>query len=112
MRAPYSCSLSICTCSPEGCSDRTLSAVLRLRRMSVYMERHMLEPKKRNAHSTTAHPEITHLWHVEMADRALAKNSLVHGCHTLDEVAPVSKTFSGKSYDPEQNASSGCFPCC
>jgi hypothetical protein len=70
----------------------------------------MLDTKKRSAHHMAAHPEITHLRHVEMADRALAKNSLVHGCQTLDEVAPVNKTFSGQFDDPGRNTGTICFP--
>jgi hypothetical protein len=109
-RHPPPRSLPICTCSPVDCLDRSFSAIRVPRRLSVYMERCMLDPKKRNAHSTTAHPEITHLQHVEMADRALAKNSLVHGCQTLDDVAPVNNTFSGKVFGPGLNVGTICFP--
>jgi hypothetical protein len=74
-----------------------------------YMERYMLDPKKRKAHRMTAHPEITHLRHVEMADRALAKCSLLDGCQTLDEVAPANKNFFGKFYDPGRDAGTMYF---
>lgn len=72
-----------------------------------YMERYMLEPKRRNAHRTTANPEITHLRHTEMVTRALLRASLQHGCQGLDELAPVGRDKSAPLYDPQAAAHPG-----
>jgi hypothetical protein len=55
-----------------------------------YMERYMLEPKRRNAHRTTAQPEVTHLRHVEMPRRALSRSAVQYGCKSLQELVPAS----------------------
>jgi hypothetical protein len=78
--------------------------------IEYYLERYMLDPKARNAHRTTANPEITHLKHTELADRALASCSIVHGCQTLDELVPVRTVYHGMLYDPDAGSSVPHFP--
>jgi hypothetical protein len=67
-----------------------------------YMERYMLEPKRRNAHRTTANPEITHLRHTEMPRRALSRCAIQFGCKSLQQLAPVGRSAEGKFYDPSK----------
>jgi hypothetical protein len=66
-----------------------------------YLERYMLDPKARNAHRTTDHPEITHMRHTELADLALACFSLLPGCQTLDQLAPRRRERRGLFHDPD-----------
>jgi hypothetical protein len=76
----------------------------------LYMERYMLEPKRRNAHRTTLNPEITHLRHTECVQRALAKCALEHGCQQLHHLAPTKAYAVGFLYDPDVGQFRANFP--
>jgi hypothetical protein len=77
-----------------------------------YMERYMLEPKRRNAHRTTANPEITHLRHTEMPERALLRCAVQYGCKSLDDLAPTEWDRAGGNelYDPAPKVLLPRFP--
>jgi hypothetical protein len=65
-----------------------------------YVERYMLEPKKRNAHRNTARPEITHLRHSEMCRRGLSRCAVKYGCRPLQCLPQQSRNRKEFLYDP------------